>query len=132
MSDEDKRSERVREWAKYSMKGAKCRIESCGYGAVSETPEGDLCLDHYISLPSCVECGKAASGGTVVAPVCYECQGKRADYMPLMSSSLSYHDEVPGHDTINRSMRGKGLTYLRKKVLGQGEFKGVDLLIGKR
>jgi len=106
----EKRSERVREWARYKVRMGKCREQSCNVEIVSETPEGRLCLEHYCRLPSCVECGKAASGG---ARLCAECEKKRDEALG-MTSSLSYHEEVSGHDTIGMG----GMNQMRRRMWG--------------
>jgi hypothetical protein len=67
---------------------------------VADTPEGLYCLAHYIALPSCVQCG-AATDQYASDPICAGCQDSDIE-VTLVRSSLSLHDETPGHDTISQ------------------------------
>lgn len=101
MSAADLRARRIREWVKHPVIQGTCRTAGCKDDGVADTPEGLYCLAHYISLPSCARCGAAADQYVSDSPICAVCQDSDIEVV-LVSSSLSRHEETPGHDTISQ------------------------------
>lgn len=108
MSAADLLTRRIREWVKYPIMSGTCRAKNCKDDGVADTPEGLYCLAHYADLRSCSRCGAAADQYVHDAPICATCQDSDIE-MILIHSSLSLHDETPGHDTLSR---------------GDGDFRG--------
>lgn len=88
----DVRSQRIWKWASYKVKSGKCRFLGCENDEVAETAEGDMCLDHYIGLPACEECGGPACGS--MEPIrCMSCQDMSETTRALTATFSSLENE---------------------------------------
>ena len=116
---QEERSRRIAAWVRYGFTSASCRATRKCAEVAGDTPEGAYCLPHYIELPSCWQCGRAASHVSDMGQaICVEC-GDGLDELTLVSSPLASHDEVSGHDTLSAT-KGDLRRGLTKKMKAMG------------
>lgn len=122
MTDPGERSRRIWKWASYVVEtGGECRFQGCRDDEISHTPEGDMCLEHYLGLPVCSECGAPACGSW--EPIlCMSCQNMEGSVGVIVSRSSSLENDGGLLDSVYNGEKRQVGVFERK--LGR-----VDLVV---